>query len=1197
MKFKKMEINGFKSFADKTDIKFGTGVTAIVGPNGCGKSNVADSIRFALGEQSSKTLRGGNMQDVIFNGTEKRKSQSFCEVSLYFDNSERIFRDLNYDEVVITRKLFRSNESEYQINKSTCRRSDIIEALRDSGVGKEGYSIIGQGKIDELISSKPEDRRSIFDEAAGISKFKAKKIDAERRLVRTRDNLSRLSDILAEKSKQLAPLTRQAENARKYLALYEELKNYEINIYLHQYETTTDTKNFIIEKRNAIIEKLKECQAEGEKAVENYNKTMAELNNTDATIARHNEELIELSVVYERNNGEINLKTNDIAHVTDQYNGILSEIAKFEADIANAEKLINEGLVDREKRAKILDEARQRSEQTDKEWREVMAKIAESEGMEEEGHRTLVEAMEKLGDIKANMSKLIAERESLETQISSLRSKSEQLESINAGRKKTAEALKGELDGEKAKRTELQKLLDADTQKNNENISKLTFNNSELGKINSKYYTMMERKDIFSKLRNENGGFERSVSRLLAAAKNDSELSSRIEGVVAHVLKVPKAYETAVEMALGGAVQNVITRTENEATYIIDFLKSRGFGRVTFLPLSTIKPRYIREDLKNYINADGCFGVASDLVSYDAKYDNIIKYLLGTTVIVDNMKTGIGIARASRYAFRIVTLDGDIINPAGSITGGSKKADVANVFAYDRELREMEEQLEGVKEKIKRFETEISRITAEQNKLTLSIKERSSALHDLDVRIAAHEQQYIKLVGETEDADGELGEQSAQLMIWQKRADEITRDINSVGELEEIVKNTKDSAQDTSEKNSGVIAELRKRRDELHSALSQSKVEIANMENDIANIDKDAERISRAINGYKENIESSRSVADEYAARINSLKSELDKLRLSVSENDSQRVVELKKMISGFGEYKQKVQADLNKYDADRLRLNAELNELTEQRNAEDLKLQKVDTDLEQMQQRIEEVYKLTYEECVPLRSENFEIEPAIEEAQKLRRRIESLGHVNPEAIEECEALYNEYNEMEKQRDDLSNAERDLVKIISDLSKEMKTQFTEKFNQINDNFKVIFRELFDGGTAELSLTEPADGEDELSAGVEIKAQPPQKKLQLLSLLSGGEKAMTAIAILFAILKLRPMPFCVLDEIEAALDDANVLRFAKYLKRYSQETQFIVITHRKPTMELADALYGVTMEEKGVSKMVSVKLADAVKFTE
>lgn len=1192
-----MEINGFKSFADKTDIKFGTGVTAIVGPNGCGKSNVADSIRFALGEQSSKTLRGGNMQDVIFNGTEKRKSQSFCEVSLYFDNSERIFKELNYDEVVITRKLFRSNESEYQINKSTCRRADIIEALRDSGVGKEGYSIIGQGKIDELISSKPEDRRSIFDEAAGISKFKAKKVEAERRLVRTRDNLSRITDILTEKSKQLAPLTRQAENARKYLAIYEELKNYEINIYLHQYETTTDTKNFIIEKRNAIIEKLKKCQEEGEQAVENYNKTMAELNNTDATIAKHNDELIELSVVYERNNGEINLKSNDIAHVTDQYNSLLSEISKYEADIANAEKLINEGLSEREKRVRELEEARARSEKTDAEWREVMAKIAESEGMEEEGHRTLVNAMEKLGDIKANMSKLIAERESLETQIASLRNRSEQLEVANTAKKKTAEALNAELLSEKAKRDELRKLLDADTQKNNENISRLSFNNAELGKINSKYYTMLERRDIYTKLRNENGSFERSVSRLLAAAKNDKELSSRIEGVVAHVLTVPKAYETAIEMALGGAVQNIITRTEDEATYLIDFLKSRGFGRVTFLPLSTIKARYIREDLKNYISADGCFGVASDLVTYDSKYDNIVKHLLGTTVVVDNMKTGISIARASRYAFKIVTLDGDIINPAGSITGGSKKADVANVFAYERELREMEEQLEGVKEKITKFESEISRITAEQNKLALNIKQRSSALHELDIKIAAREQQYIKLAGETEETDSELGEQAAQLIIWQKRSDEITSDINSVGELEEIVKNTKDSAQDTSEKNSGVIAELRKRSDELHATLSQLKLDIANIENSVSNIDKDAERIARAINGYKENIEKNRTIADEYARRIEQLKSELDKLRLSVSENDSQRVIELKKMISGFGEYKQKVQSDLNKYDADRLRLNAELNDLTEQRNAEDLKLQKVDTDLEQMQQRIEEVYKLTYEECLPLRSENFEIEPAIEEAQKLRRRIDNLGHVNLEAIDECENVFKEYNEMEKQRDDLSKAERDLVKIISDLSKEMKTIFAEKFNQINDNFKVIFRELFDGGTAELSLTEPTDGDDELSAGVEIKAQPPQKKLQLLSLLSGGEKAMTAIAILFAILKLRPMPFCVLDEIEAALDDANVLRFAKYLKRYSQETQFIVITHRKPTMELADALYGVTMEEKGVSKMVSVKLADAVKFTE
>ncbi len=1197
MKFKKMEINGFKSFADKTDIKFGEGVTAIVGPNGCGKSNVADSIRFALGEQSSKTLRGGNMQDVIFGGTEKRKSQSFCEVSLYFDNTEHIFRDLNFDEVVITRKLFRSNESEYLINKTPCRRTDIIEALRDSGVGKEGYSIIGQGKIDELISSKPEDRRSIFDEAAGISKFKAKKIESERRLVRTRDSLSRITDILNEKSKQLAPLTKQAQNARKYLELYEQLKNYEINIYLHQYETTTETKNFIIEKRNELIKKLEECRAAGEIAVDNYNRTMAEINNTDETIAKHNDELVSLSVAQATNSGQIETILSEVRYITEKCDGYLSDISRYEADIRNAEKSIAEALALKEEKSALIAGMKSKAEETDTAWRDTMDKIAASEGEEEKSHRSLIEAMEKLTEIKANMSKLLTEREGLESSITSLRARVETSTAANADKKRTAKELGDRLAAEKQKRAEAGKRLDEDSRKNNENLASLSKLNAELTKINAKYYTMTERRDLFTKLRDENGSFERSVSRLLAAAKTDKELSSRIEGVVAHIIQVPKAYETAVEMALGGAVQNIITKTEDEATYIINELKKRSFGRVTFLPMSTIRPRNLRDDARSYLNAEGCFGVAADLVSYDSKYDNIVRWLLGTTVIVDNIKTGIRIARASRYAFRIVTLDGDIINPAGSITGGSKKADVANVFAYDRELREMEEQLSGVKEKISAYEKEISRITAEQGTLTLEIKKLSSETHDLDVSIAAHEQQYIKLTGETEDTDRELGEQSAQLLAWETRVGEITRDINSVGELEDLTRSRKESALGEGAQNSDIVNELRESADKLHAELTSLRIDIAAAENELANTDRDIERLGGAINSAKSEIERLRASYDEQNAQAEAKRAEAEKIRLSIGENDSNRVAELKKLITGFGEYKIKIQNDLNAYDAERIRLANELNELTELRNAEDLKLQKVDTDLEQMQQRISEVYKLTYEECVPLRSEDFEIESGIEEAQKLRRRIENLGHVNLGAIEECEALYAEYNEMEKQRDDLSDAERDLVKIISDLSKEMKTVFTEKFRQINDNFKVIFRELFDGGTAELSLTEPGPGEDELSAGVEIKAQPPQKKLQLLSLLSGGEKAMTAIAILFAILKLRPMPFCVLDEIEAALDDANVLRFAKYLKRFSRGTQFIVITHRKPTMELADALYGVTMEEKGVSKMVSVKLADAVKLAE
>ena len=1197
MKFKKMEINGFKSFADKTDIKFGTGVTAIVGPNGCGKSNVADSIRFALGEQSSKTLRGGNMQDVIFGGTEKRKSQSFCEVSLYFDNTEHIFRDLNFDEVVITRKLFRSNESEYLINKTPCRRTDIINALRDSGVGKEGYSIIGQGKIDELISSKPEDRRSIFDEAAGISKFKAKKAESERSLVRTRDNLSRITDILSEKSKQLAPLTKQAQNARKYLELRDELKQYEIDIYLHQYETTTETKNLITARRNELIEKLNECRAAGEAAVEEYNRTMAELNSTDENISKHNEELVGLSVAQAQNSGQIDTIMSEIGFITEKCDGYLSDIAKYEADIRAAEEAVEKGKSLRDEKKALLEELRAKTSATDAEWRATMDRIAASEGDEEKSHQSLIDAMEKLTEIKANMSKLLTERESLGRQIDDLRGRMTSSEAANADRKKTLEALGAKLDGERSRRAETGRLLDDRSRKNNENLSRLSALNAELGKITSKYSAMLERRDLFTKLRDENGSFERSVSRLLAAAKSDKELSSRIEGVVAHIIRVPKAYETAVEMALGGAVQNIITKTEDEATYIINVLKSRSFGRVTFLPMSTIRPRNLRDDVRGYLASDGCFGVAADLVSYDAKYDNIVRYLLGTTVIVDEIKTGIRIARASRYAFRIVTLDGDIINPAGSITGGSKKADVANVFAYDRELREMEEQLAGIAEKTEKYEKEIEKLTEEQSSLSLEIKRLSVESHDLDVAIAAHEQQYLKLEGETNETDASLGEQSAQILVWETRVGEITKDIDSVGALENLVRSKKESALGEGEQSSDLITELRADSDRLHAELTRLRIETANTENEVSNAERDIARLSDAAASYKEQTERLRAAYEEQFALGESKRAEAEKLRLAISESDSNRVIELKRMISGFAEYKQKIQADLNRCDADRMRLAAELNELTELRNAEDLKLQRVDTDLEQMQQRISEVYKLTYEECVPLRSENFDVEAGIEEAQKLRRRIDNLGHVNLDAIQECENLYNEYTEMEKQRDDLSDAERDLVKIIADLSKEMKTTFSEKFKQINDNFKVIFRELFDGGTAELSLTEPEPGKDELSAGVEIKAQPPQKKLQLLSLLSGGEKAMTAIAILFAILKLRPMPFCVLDEIEAALDDANVLRFAKYLKRYSQETQFIVITHRKPTMELADALYGVTMEEKGVSKMVSVKLADAVKLAE
>lgn len=1192
-----MEINGFKSFADKIEIKFGSGVTGIVGPNGCGKSNVADSIRFALGEQSSKTLRGGNMQDVIFNGTEKRKSQSFCEVSMYFDNTERIFRDLNYDEVVITRKLFRSNESEYLINKTPCRRADIIDALRDSGVGKEGYSIIGQGRIDELISSKPEDRRSIFDEAAGISKFKAKKIEAERRLVRTRGSLENIALILDEKSKQLAPLTRQAQAAKKYLELAEELKHYEINIYLHQYETTTDTKKAITDKRDELLREMEKCRRDRDEASEKYNSALVEFGNIDKTIEQHHNTLVSLTGALEKNNGEISLMNQEIRHIVDRNEELLAEIERFEADIKAAEAAIAAATEARGIKISERESFDERDKESAMLLDDIDTQISDIEGAEKEGRRALIEAADKLADIKSNMSKLLTEKSGLEERIAALGTRLGQAQSANAQRRATAEALEKDLLASKAARAEHDKKLSADTAKNNENLARLSRNNTQLKDINVKYYSLSERKDLFTKFNNENAGFERSVSRLLDAAKTDVELSSRMEGVVAKVIKVPKNFETAIEMALGGAVQNIITPTEDEARYIINYLKARNGGRITFLPMNVIRPRTIHDDLKRYLEVKGCFGVASSLVEYEDKFDNIIKYLLGTTIIVDELNTGISIARATRYAFKIVTLDGDVINPHGAITGGSKKADVANVFAYDRELREIEEQLEGVRDRVKALEEEHNKITREQEALLLEIKTRSATVHELDVAIAKSEQQYNKYLKEIEDIENENGENNAQLALWQARVRQISDDINSVGELENMIQSQKSDAVSSSKRTESEISDLKARRDEVAGELMKIKLARADCENIISNLERDVERFGKSIENSNASIGLTREQIRRNEEVIAVKRDEMEKRMLTVEETDSKRVANIKRKIADFGNYKQKIQSDMTAYESERDRLVGLYTELSERKNEEELKLQKVDIDLEQMQQRIAEAYKLEYADCVPLRDSEFDITQGIEEAATLRRKINNLGHINPESIEMCEQVSAEYNELDKQREDLTNAEKDLVKVITDLSKEMKTTFNEKFTKINENFKVIFKELFNGGTAELILLEPEEGKDELSAGIEIKAQPPQKKLQLLSLLSGGEKAMTAIAILFAILKLRPMPFCVLDEIEAALDDANVLRFAKYLKRFSSETQFIVITHRKPTMELADALYGVTMEEKGVSKMVSVKLSDAVRLAQ
>lgn len=1190
MKFKRIEIYGFKSFADKHEIPFGSGITGIVGPNGCGKSNVADSIRWVLGEQSAKLLRGNSMQDVIFNGTEKRKSMSYCEVALVFDNREKLFPTLDYDEVVISRKLYRSGESEYALNRTPCRLKDIVELLRDGGMGREGYSIIGQGRIDELLSAKPEDRRNIFEEAAGISKFKARKIDAERKLGRTRDNLTRITDILEEKAKQLEPLMRQAEAARKWLDMRDRLRHYEINTYIHQYDTASQAKEVINTRINGIMEATDMKQKAYEAAVASYNESMYDLNSIDKNINALREELLTLTVGLEKQAGDIKVLKERISALIEQNGRLVGDNGTLESDRVRIEDSINKTLALCKTKRAELDDVKKLVEELRSKYLAAVEKITAGENTAQSNKQALLDAMDRLADIKANMSRLLAERDALSFNVEDMQKRITAMTAeLNADREKlnTVNAELTEISDRKNKLSEQLKSLYA---KNNDLLAEANEVTARLDKLNEKFYTAESRRKILHEMQQAYDGFAFSIRNLMNDAKKSAELSGKIEGVIAQLITMDAKYETAVETALGQAMQNVVTRNEDDAKYIIEYLKKMRYGRITFLPMTSIKPRSIEPKHEFALTAKGCFGVAADLVRYDDKYDNVVRGLLGGTVIVDNLDTAVSIARLTDYSFKIVTLDGDVINPSGAITGGSKKNDIANIFSHERELKELTTVVAKLSTEISTLTEKKEKCTATLEEVQIGIKSAQAGIHGADVDIATRTESRSKLVTDVDDAARALAELEADRDRDVKRINKISADINSVSELEALITSKKLSATQDEESRQAENDELKQVRDNLQEQLTAARLNETELENNVSNLLADAERMRSEIASIVAKIDANNAEIAQNSAQIETIEKGMVSEEQRDSSADAKRIKEVRAKLDHLDEYKATLQERVSTLDKNRLDLMNELSSLREDVTKENFLLMKVDTDIEQMEQRVREEYGLEYADCLQYKEDAYDLEAGLRETARLKRSMHALGNVNVDAIEMSKTIAEEYNEMNTQKEDLEKAEADLLKIIKELSDEMLSKFTTQFAQIRANFIKIFKELFNGGNADLELL---DSENPLEAGIEIKAQPPEKKLQSISLLSGGEKALTAIAILFAILKIKPMPFCLLDEIEAALDDANANRFAKYLRRFSEDTQFIVITHRKPTMELADSLYGVTMEEKGVSKIVSVKLEEAV----
>ena len=1187
MNFKKVELNGFKSFADKTEIKFDNGVTCIVGPNGCGKSNVADSIRWVLGEQSAKTLRGSNMQDVIFGGTQTRKSQSFCEVTLTFDNAGRMF-DLDFAEVAMTRRLYRSGESEYLINKQPCRMKDIVDLLHSVGVGKEGYSIIGQGKIEQIMNAKPEDRRAIFEEATGIIVFKNRKQEIERKLGNSYNNLNIFMQRMGEVEHMLAPLQRQAEKTKKYREFYDELKQNEINLYIYKHDTAESSKSAI----HAVLDDLHKQIAEGREQAETlerkYGDDRRRIAESDELLQRLNEEILKYTLDLQKKEGDVNLIRERINFYREQRvsdEKFLSDGAKrleeIAAELSAAESSSKEN-------GGKMREAQKESSTLGEEIAALNEKLSEYEELNDKSQKSVIDSIENLSEIRLNIGTLSAKKEAVEERIAEIALEAEKSKGVIAEHRKALsdcvdwyeellEYVSREKELKDAKEEEIDS-INAETDAVSENI----FN------CNAKIAGLEDRYRFYSSVKDGFEGYKFSVKKLMSDSKNQPELSRRIKGVIADIVKCDEKYETAVETAFGGAMQNIVTATSDDARYLIEYLKRTKGGSVTFLPVASLKPRYETDFTRRALKERGALGLATELVRYDKYYDNIIYNLLGNTLIVDNIANANEISKKFPHAFRMVTLDGDIISTSGSMTGGSRRADSGNLLANERNIEKALADIEEVRKQVSALSKKKTLLEEKKAKAAGEMETLRESFQEARAKIAALFEKKATLEKALAESEQALKTQENTLAVLYERAQHLDSEFSSSSEGEEKITKLKSDAADETNRRKGEYEKLKSERDERNLRYNVLQVYIAQYraaadadDAETARLYKEREELNGKISDTEKNIEN-------IAATVSELEEMAEKTALTPEQRENLNALRAKKETAT--REKESLNAELENILVENRAVNERIEQLSERRHAQEIELTKIDSELENLQARIDEEYQETYESCLNYKDENFDPRAGQTAINRLKREIGALGAINHNALEEFEALNAQYTEMCGQRDDVQKGIDDTTEALNKLKEEMQTQFDDGFNQINENFKRLFKELFGGGRAELQM-DYTDCDDPLNAGVEIVACPPGKKLTKISLLSGGERALTAIAILFAILMLRPMPFCVLDEIEAALDEANVDKFAQFLKKFAKETQFIVITHRKPTMEKADSLFGVTMEEKGVSKIVSVKLSE------
>ena len=1190
MDLKEIRLSGFKSFADKTVIRFDEGVTCIVGPNGCGKSNVADAVRWVLGEQSPKALRGGNMQDVIFGGTQSRKPQSSCEVTLVFDNTNKIF-DLDVAEVAMTRRLDRNGNSGYFINGQPSRLKDIVRLFHGIGLGKEGYSIIGQGKVEQIMNAKPEDRRLIFEEATGLMVYKSRKEEIERKIDSSKNNLYIYAQRIEEAERRLGPLSKQADAAKEYKEYSDSLKFNEVNTYVCRYDGAEDEKNKFRERVAGYSDKIISLNTQSELLNKSYEDTRRKAAEADQKLTDLNDRRVELSVGNERKDGEWKLVREKISTYKSQITaaGEFLENGKTRTgELADAVAAAKEAIKKGETRIAEIDNETDLLSQAIK---ALSGKIEVFEKLSDENRQSQLSSAENLSEIRKNQGSLAAQMQAAEDRIA-------ELTAALKKEKARKEKLEEELDGV---RKDLKKLKEftsggekelADREEEIRDMQ-LTINNfnQELFSVGGQISSLKDSLEMYIGIKNRYEGYKDSVRRLLSVAKTNPEVGSHVKGTIADIIHTDQKYELAFEVALGAATQNVVTPTQDDARILIEYLKRTGGGVVTFLPVTGMKPRPDSREAQRATSEKGAIGLATDLIRYDEYYYNVVTNLLGNTLICDTVYNATAIAKKYGNTFRIVTLDGDIVSTSGAMTGGSRQQKGASVLAGERKIEECRENILKKQKYLEKLKIAIAESEKGKEEAEAAVNALRAKYQGSLNELAVLSQREISLTKESEEAQSNIDVYAETLKGFEEKLGRLKDEEAYAGKSEEELNAMRQGAEATLEKQRGQCEAFKAERDEKSAKLHALEVEKAAAEKQIESLNADIRRYEKEKEDLIARIISTEREKATAEADLSALEEKAKQAELT--EEEKAAVQAVNDEIATVSAEKEALNIRQVQLDEERTAVQEELTKQTDKRYKCEIEISKIDTNLENMRQRIEEAYGIDYEGCLALKADNFNVDEAAGLISALKRKITLLGNVNLNAVEEYADEKAHYDEMTVQRDDLQKAIDDLQQALDEIRAEMLKIFDAGFNDINENFKVTFKELFGGGNAELQM-DYIEGQDPLEAGVEIVACPPGKKLTKISLLSGGERALTAIAILFAILKCRPMPFCILDEIEAALDEANVDRFASYLKHFSQETQFIVITHRRPTMNQSDALFGVTMQEKGVSKIVSVKLGEVEK---